>query len=333
MKKSTYVLWTMGLLATLIICLCIGSVKIPLTDLAGSFARVLARQGDLRPIDNIIFQIRIPRILGAGLVGASLALAGAIMQGVLKNPLADGSTLGVSSAASLGAALAMVTGFSLPGLAYSGVVILAIAFALGSLVLIISLSYKIDHTISNHTIILMGIIFSMLTSSAMNLLMMAFREDLQNIFSWTMGSLAGTSYQECLILAGSLLIFGLLGLAKSSDLNAFALGEDKARNIGVDVSRSKKLLLISASSLVGVSVAMAGNIAFVGIIIPHIIRYGLGPNYRTLLPLSLFLGSSFLMVADLISRTLFSPIELPIGTITSIVGTLVFILIYFRGRK
>lgn len=332
-EVNLYILASLALVVLGMVCVSLGSVKIPLEDLVSSFAGLFSGQAISGPTANIIFHLRIPRVVGACLVGASLSIAGAIMQGILKNPLADGSTLGVSGAASLGGVLAIVSGFNVPLIPYSGVVIMSIGFAGLSLVLIIRLAYKLDRTVSNNTIILLGIIFSMLTASALNVIMMAHREDLQSIVSWTMGSLAGTNYKECLILLVSLLIFGSLSLARADELNAFALGEEKARNIGVNVEKTKKSLLFSASSLVGISVAIGGNIAFVGIIIPHLVRLALGPNFRKVLPMSFFLGGAFLMVADLVSRSIFAPLELPIGTISSLVGTLGFVLIYLKEKR
>ena len=332
-KKTPYLVFTLITLLILIVCISLGSVRIPFTDIITSIKYIFSDSGNRSSYETIIFQLRIPRALGALLVGASLSLAGAVMQGVLKNPLADGSTLGVSSAASLGAGIAIVTGFNIANIPFSGIFILAIVFAIASLCLIIFLAYKIDKTVSNNTIILLGIIFSMLSASGLNLLMIVFREDIQNIFFWTMGSLAATSYTDIIILTLSLLIFARLAFRNVEELNAFSLGENQARNIGVDVKNVKRILLIASSILVGVSVAVAGNISFVGIIIPHISRLIVGPNYKKLLPLSLFIGGSFLMIADLLSRTLFSPVELPIGAITSAVGSLIFIIIFVKGKK
>lgn len=333
MKKRIYFILLSLLVLVFILSICLGSVNIPAKDLITSFTSIFTGKELDAPNQNIIYHIRLPRVIGSALVGASLSLAGAIMQGVLKNPLADGSTLGVSSAASLGAAIAIVTGFSLPGLPYSGIVILAVIFALLSLIIIMFFSLKIDKTVSNATIILLGIILSMLTSSVMSILIVMFKEDIQNLVFWTMGSLAGTSYEECIILFISLLVFSLIAMALSTELNAFALGENQARNIGVNVGRMKKTLLFSSSALVGIAVAIAGSISFVGIIIPHIVRLLVGPNHEKLLPLTIIVGAIFLMLADLISRTIFSPVELPIGAITSVIGTLVFISIFMRERR
>ena len=316
-----------------VFCLAIGSVKISPKDIVLYIADLFRGNPLDSPQAKILFQVRFPRVISSGLAGAALALAGAIMQGVLKNPLADGSTLGVSAAGSLGAAIAIVTGFTLPHIPYSGVVILSIIFSISSLVLNLYLAQRLDKTGSNFTIILLGIIFSMLASSSLSLIMMAFKEDMDKIFTWTMGSFAGSTYPKALILLISLLIFSLVSLFYADDLNAFALGEDQARHLGVDVKKSKKVLLVSSSSLVGVSVAIAGNIAFVGIIIPHLVRLIVGANFRKILPLSIFMGSGFLMLADLVSRTIFSPLEIPIGVISSFVGTLSFIIIFLRRNS
>jgi iron complex transport system permease protein len=148
-----------------------------------------------------------------------------------------------------------------------------------------------------------------------------------------MGSLSGKSYEQCAVLLGGLLLFGGPLLAHGRELNAFAVGEENALNIGVPVRRVKLTVMICASALIGICVSIGGSVAFVGLIIPHIIRLAAGPNHRRLLPLSAFGGAVFLMLADLCARSILSPIELPIGVVTSLIGAVVFIVIFYRSRK
>ncbi len=267
------------------------------------------------------------------MTGAALSLAGAAMQGLLKNPLADGSTLGVSSGAALGAVTAIAFGIRFPGLPFAGTMVMAMAFAFLSLVIILSLAWRLDYSLATNTIILIGVIFSMFVSSLMNIIVTFAADRVRNITFWTMGSLQGTSYANALVLLCALAVCGCVILCHARELNAFAIGEDNARHIGVDVRRVKLVILVAVSALIGVCVSIGGSIGFVGLVTPHIVRMLVGPNHRRLLPAAMFGGAVFLMLADLAARTLLSPVELPIGVVTSLVGAVVFVIIFYRSRK
>ncbi len=321
-------------LAALLFCVCVGSVSVPLKEtfeviLKGIFGRELPEGTS----QYIILSTRLPRVLCAALVGASLSVCGGAMQGLLKNPLADGSTLGVSSGASLGAVLAIAFGITIPSLPFAGTVVMAMLFAFLSLVVILSLSYKMDFSLSTNTIILIGVIFSMFVSSVMSLVITFASEKVKQITFWTMGSLAGSSYANVLMLFIALVLFGGTLFRYSRELNAFAVGEDNARHIGVNVKRVKLIVLISVSALIGVCVSVGGTIGFVGLVMPHMTRMVVGPNHKKLLPATVFSGAVFLMLADLVSRVLFSPRELPIGVVTSFVGSIVFVYIFYKSRR
>lgn len=255
------------------------------------------------------------------------------MQGLLRNPLADGSTLGVSSGASLGAILAILLGISFPGLPFAGTMVMAMLFAFGSLMLVLALAYVFDKSLSTGTIILIGVIFSMFVSSLMSLLITFAGEKLKTITFWTLGSLSGSTYWNALTLLIALLLCGGLLMRLAPELNAFALGEEQAQHLGVPVRRVKLLVMAAVSVLLGICVSIGGTIGFVGLIIPHMMRMLLGPDHNRLLPASLLAGASFLLLADLAGRSLFSPLELPIGVVTSLVGAVVFIVIFYRSRK
>ena len=280
-----------------------------------------------------MLSVRLPRVLCVALTGASLSLCGAAMQGLLRNPLADGSTLGVSSGASLGAILAILLGISFPGLPFAGTMVMAMLFAFGSLMLVLALAYVFDKSLSTGTIILVGVIFSMFVSSLMSLLITFAGEKLKTITFWTLGSLSGSTYWNALTLLIALLLCGGLLTRLAPELNAFALGEEQAQHLGVPVRRVKLLVMAAVSVLLGVCVSIGGTIGFVGLIIPHMMRMLLGPDHNRLLPASLLAGASFLLLADLAGRSLFSPLELPIGVVTSLVGAVVFIVIFYRSRK
>ena len=328
------VLFAAALMAVMLLCVCVGSVSIPLADTAAVIWRAL--RGLELPAGvsgNIILNVRLPRVLNVALMGAALSLCGAAMQGLLRNPLADGSTLGVSSGASLGAVIALAFGVQIPGTAYGGVMVMAMLFAFLSLLLILSLAYVLDRSLSTNSIILIGVIFSMFASSLMTLIIAFAGDQVRSITFWTMGSLSGTSYAHARILALALLVCGGVILRCARELNAFAIGEDNARHIGVNVRCVKLVILVSVSVLIGVCVSVGGTIGFVGLVMPHMARMLFGPNHRKLLPASMFSGAVFLLLADLAARTLLRPIELPIGVVTSMVGAVAFVAVFYRTRK
>ena len=324
------VLWTGLALATFVACVSLGSVNISLRDVWNS---VFGGEVSRETYRSIIWWTRLPRVLCAGLMGAALSLCGAAMQGLLRNPLADGSTLGVSSGAALGAALSIVLGITIPGLETAGPTAMAMLFAFGSLLLILALAWGIDRSFATHNIILIGVVFTMLVSALLSILITFSGEKLRSITYWTMGSLSGKSYEQAAVLLGGLILFGTPLFLQSRELNAFAVGEENALHVGVPVRRVKLTVMICASALIGICVSIGGSIAFVGLIIPHMVRLAAGPNHRKLLPLSAFAGAVFLMLADLAARSLLSPLELPIGVVTSLIGAVVFIVIFYRSRK
>lgn len=280
----------------------------------------------------IIVSVRLPRVLLAGLIGAMLSVSGTAMQGLLRNPLADSSTLGVSSCAALGAVLAIATGFMANTLPYFGVAAASILFAFLSFFLIMAFAYKIDHNLSTNTIILMGIIVSMFASSIISFLVSISGDQMKNIIFWTMGSFSGRGWDYVLLV----LPFAVVGVAGlmwyAGELDAFALGEEQARYFGVNVKKTKIMILIFISLCVGISVSVSGTIAFVGLVIPHICRMLIGTNHRRLLPFSVIVGAAFMILTDLISRTVLGSSELPVGVVTSLIGSVIFIYIFYTQR-
>ena len=322
------------MLASMILCVCIGSANIPLADTVTVIWKAITGQTvpDISAAP-IILSVRLPRVICVALTGAALSLCGVAMQGLLKNPLADGSTLGVSSGASLGAVAAIGFGITLPSLPFSGTMIMAILFAFLSLMIILSLAYKIDFSLSTNTIILIGVIFSMFVSSILSLIITFASDKVRDITFWTMGSLAGSTYNNALVLLIALVICGGVMFRYAQELNAFAIGEDNARHIGVNVRKVKLLILISVSALIGVCVSIGGTIGFVGLVTPHMVRMVVGPNHKRLLPACLFAGATFLMLCDLVARILFNPLQLPIGVVTSFIGAILFVVIFYQSRR
>jgi iron complex transport system permease protein len=317
----------------MVLSICAGSVNISVKDTLTAVVNTILSLPIEEGPQSIIAFVRLPRVLCVALVGAALSLCGGAMQGLLRNPLADGSTLGVSSGASLGAVIAIAFGLYIPRLEAVGTMGMAMLFAFLSLVIILTITYKLDYSLSTNTIILIGVIFNMFSNSIISLVVTFAGERIKSIMFWTMGSLAGSSYSNALTLLIALLVFGTAILCCSRELNAFAIGEDNARHIGVNVKRIKLIVLISVSALIGVCVSIGGTIGFVGLVIPHMTRMVTGPNHKRLLPASLFTGASVLMLADLIGRVLLKPLELPIGVVTSFIGSIAFIYIFYSSRK
>ena len=320
-------------LLTLTLCVCAGSVALPPMETLRIIWNAVFGVPQESTHASIVLLVRLPRVLSVALTGSALALCGGVMQGLLRNPLADGSTLGVSAGAGLGAVAAIALNVSLPFLPFAGTAALAIAGAMLSLLIILALAYRLDRSFATHTIILIGIIYSMFVSGVLSLLIAFAGEKLRTITYWTMGSLQGATYANALTLLCALILFGGVMLLHGRELNAFAVGEANARSVGVNVRRVRLVLLICASALIGVSVSIGGTIAFVGLVTPHILRLITGPNHKKLLPASVFGGAIFLMLSDLAARTVLSPVELPIGVVTSLIGAAVFAVVLLRGRK
>ncbi|HCP15086.1 MAG TPA: iron ABC transporter permease [Peptococcaceae bacterium] len=334
--KFAYLLFLAAMVFAMILCVSLGSVQIPF----GDTYRVILGQilGDMpgqipEKTATIILKVRLPRVLTVACVGAALSVSGAAMQGLLKNPLADGSTLGVAAGASLGAVLAIAFNVQIDWFPGGGSTLFSMLFAFLSLLMIMAMARRIDFSMSTNTIILVGVIYSMFCSSITSLLITFAGNKAKDILFWMMGSFAGSNYGQLMLAAGALLVCGIGLLRYGEELNAFAIGEENARHIGVSVKGVKLAVMLLASALIGITVSISGTIGFVGLIIPHMTRMLTGPNHRRLLPFSMLAGAVFLMLADLVSRILLRPMELPIGVITSFVGSLVFFYIFYCSRR
>jgi len=315
----------------------LGSVPVSLSDTWNILLMHLFGKGDMSGVqsgtETIIAMVRLPRVLLAAMTGGALSLAGAVMQSLLKNPLADGSTLGVSSGGALGAVLSIVLGIRLSFSPELGLALCSIAFSFLSLVLILALTYRIDRSLSTNTIILAGVIFSMLAGSVTSLLVVLSGDSLKQVVFWSMGSFSGKGWNHVMLMAPVFVLGSLAIIAFSKELNAFSLGEEQARYIGVDTKAVKITLMVLVSVLIGVSVSVSGTIGFVGLVIPHITRMVTGPDHRRLLPVSLLTGGIFMVLTDLMSRTLLSPEEFPVGVVTSFTGAVIFIVIFYRYNR
>lgn len=275
---------------------------------------------------------RLPRVVLAGLIGGALAISGAAFQGLLRNPLADPYTLGVSSGAALGAVVVIFFQLNIVLLGTFTLPIISILFACLTIVLVLLFSQVVQRSFSVETIILSGIIFSSFLGSLISLLIALTGVELRQIIMWLMGSVGMRGWDYVLLHLPFFMIGSLLLIVNGSELNALGFGVERARTLGVDVKRRKLIVLLAASILTGASVAVSGTIGFVGLVIPHMTRALFGPDHRHLLPLSILSGAAFLIFADLLARTIVAPTELPIGVVTAIVGAPTFALILYRQR-
>lgn len=282
---------------------------------------------------NILWNIRMPRVVLAGLVGAALAIAGAAFQGLLRNPLADPYTLGVSSGASVGAVMTLFFGISIPFLGSFTLPVMSMLGALVTMLAVIGFAKMVDRSMKMETVILTGIIFSSFLGSIISLMIALTGEELRQIIGWLLGSVSMRGWPYVQMALPFILIGSFLLWLNRRELNAMLFGEDRARHLGVDVRKRKMVILIGGSVLTGAAVAVSGTIGFVGLVVPHITRMLWGADHRHLLSLSFINGASLLIICDLVSRTIISPTELPIGVITAFIGAPVFAFIFFRQRK
>ncbi len=282
---------------------------------------------------SIVLNIRLPRVILAGLVGASLAIAGAAFQGLLRNPLADPYTLGVSSGASVGAVLTLFFQLSIPVIGSFTLPLLSILFSWATIFLVLTFARKIERSMRVETIILTGIIFSSFLGALISLMIALTGDELRQIIGWLLGSVSMRGWEYIKIIIPFFVIGSIILIFNAKELNAMSFGEERAHHLGVNVQKRKQIILTAGSILTGAAVAVSGTIGFVGLVIPHLSRLLWGPDHRHLLPLSILTGSGFLILADLISRTIISPTELPIGVITALIGAPVFALILLQRRR
>lgn len=286
---------------------------------------------------DILFDIRLPKLICVALIGASLTICGVCMQAILQNPLADGSTLGVSSSSSLGAviALVMLSVLNLASFMLSAelVVVFSILFALISFFITLLITLKINKYNFSNTIILVGVVISFFCSGMISFIITIFPDNTKTIIFWTLGSVSGVNWGQVILIVITFLLGFIVIYKKKNELNVMTLGDINAKNLGINVRRTKIILIFIMSIIIGVCVSIAGPIAFVGLICPHICRKIIGPNHKLLILFSCIFGSAFLLLCDLLSTILIYPKEMPIGIITSFIGSIVFIVVFYSSSK
>lgn len=288
-------------------------------------------------VHTIFFDIRLPRTLLAGLVGCLLAVSGAMMQGIFRNPLADPSLIGVTAGASLGASLMILFGQYLPMLSNHleiiGLTLTTLGACIGGGLTVIVVYNIATQKNSIHTtgtsvtsMLLTGIAITAIVSGISNLLdFFSDNTHLRRMSLWRMGSLEGANYFHITLAAGVCLAFLYILPKQAHALNAMLLGESEARHLGINIIKTKRHIIILTALGIGIAVSLAGTIGFIGLLVPHLMRLLVGPNHRLLLPASALAGATLLMFADTAARTLMSPTELPVGVITAFLGAPVFI--------
>lgn len=284
--------------------------------------------------ETILFLIRLPRVIAGSLVGAALASAGVLFQGMLRNPMADPYIIGTSAGAAFGATIAMMLPVSVAFLSFGLVPIAAFFGALGAVLLVYNLA-KVGGKTPIVSMLLAGFAVSaMLAAIVFLMVTLSSRTGLlQNVYSFLMGSISVSGWNQIIIVAP--LIIGAIVAARflAFRLNALSLGEEGAAYLGIDVERDKLLVLALGSLLTAAAVSISGLIGFVGLVVPHAVRLVLGPDHRLLLPAAALSGGAFIVLADLFARTVLAPSEIPIGIITAIIGAPFFIYLLRHTRR
>ncbi len=341
LSRPALVLGTLsiGLIAAILVACAFGATRVPLPDIV---RMVLNRLGVFhfptvwrQAEETIIFQLRLPRVIGAALVGAALSTAGVLFQGLFRNPMADPYIIGTSAGAALGATLAMLMPVSVAVFGFSIVSLAAFIFALGAVTIVYNLARTEGRT-PVISLLLSGFVVSAFLTATWSLITsMSDRLGLniRTIYSFLMGGLAVSGWNQIRVAAPLILAGISASWLFTGELNAFSLGEEGASYLGISVEREKRLILAAGSLLTAVSVAMGGLIGFVGLIVPHAVRLTLGPDHRLLLPASALSGAVFLVICDLLARSLMSPTELPVGVLTAIIGAPFFIYLLRNTGK
>jgi iron complex transport system permease protein len=319
------------LVAAMLVSALVGAADLnPLTTVSALLDRIpfIRLPGSMSPLDRaVLFEIRLPRIVLCALVGGLLSIAGAGYQGVFRNPLVDSGMLGASAGAGLGATLAIVY---LGGAGPAAVPVAAFAGSVGG----VAVAYLTGAAggRGTATLLLAGVAVGMFLTALQTFVLQRSAQDLQAVYSWLLGSLSGATWRQCLEILPYSGVSIAVVLLHGRHLDVLSVGDEEARTLGLHPGRVR-LIVVAACALAAASaVAVSGLIGFVGIIVPHVVRRLAGTSYRLVLPLSLLAGAGFLVLADTLARTVLSPAELPIGVVTAVIGSPVFIWILHTTR-
>jgi iron complex transport system permease protein len=336
--KIIVILLTLALILTITFAVTVGPMQISPLDAYKIIIKKIPFLGDLVSggsssiAEVVILEVRLPRVLAAAIVGIALAVAGVVLQGLFRNPMADPYVIGISAGASLGASFAIAFGI---GLSFFGVLYSIPLMAFGTAIATVFLVYSIARTgqgVPMLTLLLVGIAVNSFLLAIISIIRLVSGEAIHAIMAWIFGSLVACNWNYVKI-ALPFVIFGVaLIYVFARDLNIILLGEEQASHLGVDTERLKKILIASATLITAAAVSISGIIGFIGLIIPHIARILVGPDHRILIPSSALAGAIVLILCDTIARTIVRPAELPVGIITSLIGGPFFVYLV-RKRK
>ncbi len=340
-KKLILVLSLLGasLIAALFLASAFGAVNISLPDIVKMALNKIAifdfPSTWKAAEETIIFQIRLPRVIGGALVGMALATAGVLFQGLLRNPMADPYIIGTSAGAALGATIAMLLPINLAFLGFGLVPVAAFGGALATVFLVYNLA-RVGGKTPIISMLLAGVVVSSFMAAIMALLISMsdrLQLNLHSVYSFLLGHISVTGWEQIAVITP--LVIGGVICARflAVHLNALSLGEEGAAYVGVEVERDKILILTLGSLLTAAAVSISGLIGFVGLVVPHAVRLSFGPDHRFLLPAAALGGGAFVIIADLLARTIMAPIEIPVGVITAIIGAPFFLYLLRRTRK
>jgi len=333
-----------ALLGCVVVAVSFGAVAIPFSDVTRMLIARLPGINlslgwsdtstglSISQAEAIIFQIRLPRVVTAAVVGAALAAAGVVFQGLLRNPMADPYIIGTSGGAALGATIALLLPVQVVWLGFTLVPLAAFAGALATVLVVYNIA-RVGPRTPVTTLLLAGFAFSSMLAAVMSFLMLVSGHTLRRVVLWTMGGVTASSWPQLRIVVPLILAGVAAAYALANDLNAFLLGEEQAAYLGVNVERRKLVLLMLGSLLTGAAVSVSGLVGFIGLVVPHVARLVFGPDHRLLLPTSALMGSLFLVLADLIARLLLAPAEIPVGIITAMIGAPFFIYLLRRSKR
>ena len=326
------------LMVTIFFSLMVGFSKVPFSSVLGALMKPVPFLGQTLGLSNpndieliIIKEIRLPRVLAGALIGSGLALAGTVFQGVFRNPMADPYVLGVSSGAALGAALAIVMRLGYTALGVYSVSILSFLIATLTVFAVYGLA-KVGSRAPVITLLLSGVAVSIFLSSLVSLLQVFSGWELHRLVYWMMGGFSYIEWADVLVVFPLISIGTLVTYLFSRDLNIMTLGDEEAQHLGVNVERSRKILLAVGSLMTAAAVSVSGLIGFVGLVIPHLTRMLVGPDHRVLIPSSFLTGGIFLVFCDTLARAISGSTELPVGIITALSGGPFFIYLLRKSR-
>lgn len=324
-----------GVLLPVLIAVCL--LLVVVAFLVGSSGISIAELAQLiqgkapSSVATVFLQLRLPRALGALLVGAALSLSGCTLQSVFRNPMADPFVLGISAGAALGASVAMAFAETTTAAGSSLAAVLSFVFALLTIAVVYVMA-RVHGRVTTFSLLLSGFAMSSLLSALMSMIMILERDKMEQVVMWTMGSLTSMSWEKVFVTLPLIAVCAALLMLYSRTLNAMLGGDESAESLGIDTHRTRRNVLLLTSLLSAAAVSISGVIGFVGLMVPHLLRLATGPDNRTLMPLSLAGGGAYLLFCDILARTIVPGRELPVGVVTAIFGVPFFIVLLHRSR-